>query len=85
MAHFKKIPNIDAKIFTDKLHFLFVCIKGNLKNTGRDGTIRTSGTSPRIPTATVDHRMSPRLEILLDMPPVNRDVQLKHAWNQDDR
>jgi hypothetical protein len=29
--------------------------------------------------------MSPRLEILLDMPPASKEVQLKHAWNQDDR
>ena len=29
--------------------------------------------------------MPPRLEMLLDMPPAAREVQLKHAWNQDDR
>ncbi|XP_018912944.1 protein gustavus isoform X2 [Bemisia tabaci] len=26
-----------------------------------------------------------RLDILLDMPPASRDVQLKHAWNSEDR
>ena len=30
-------------------------------------------------------RIPPRLEMLLDMPPVQRDIQVKHAWNQDDR
>jgi len=30
-------------------------------------------------------RIPPRLEMLLDMPPVPRDIQVKHAWNQDDR
>jgi SPRY domain-containing SOCS box protein 1/4 len=29
--------------------------------------------------------MPSRLEILLDMPPVSRDVQMKHAWNCEDR
>ena len=30
-------------------------------------------------------RIPPRLEMLLDMPPVPRDIQVKHSWNQDDR
>nr|ACO15582.1 SPRY domain-containing SOCS box protein 1 [Caligus clemensi] len=30
-------------------------------------------------------KMSPRLEMLMDMPSALRDVQLKHAWNQEDR
>ncbi|XP_066517477.1 SPRY domain-containing SOCS box protein 4b [Hoplias malabaricus] len=28
---------------------------------------------------------SPRLELLLDMPPVGRESQLQHAWNPNDR
>ena len=52
---------------------------------GRDASGRLgSGPSPRN-LATLDHRMAPRLEILLDMPSVCRDVQTKHAWNPDDR
>lgn len=51
---------------------------------GRDASGRSGGPSPR-DLATLDHRMAPRLEILLDMPSVSRDVQIKHAWNQDDR
>ena len=35
--------------------------------------------------ATFKQKMSTRLEALLDMPPVSKDVALKHAWNQDDR
>lgn len=26
-----------------------------------------------------------RLDVLLDVPPASRDLQLKHAWNPDDR
>lgn len=33
----------------------------------------------------VGHKMPPRMEILLDMPPVPYAVQSKHAWNPDDR
>jgi hypothetical protein len=51
---------------------------------GRDASGRSGGPSPR-DLATLDHRIAPRLEILLDMPSVSRDVQIKHAWNQDDR
>ena len=55
-----------------------------MKHVGRDASGRSGGPSPR-DLATLDHRIAPRLEILLDMPSVSRDVQLKHAWNQDDR
>ncbi len=34
---------------------------------------------------TPEVRMPPRLEMVLDMPAAPREVQLKHAWNQDDR
>jgi len=61
--------------------FLFL---GGMKHVGRDASSRSGASSGR-EFATVDHRMAPRLEILLDMLPVPRDVQLKHAWNQDDR
>jgi len=32
-----------------------------------------------------EQKMPPRLEMLLDMPPVSRDVQVKNAWNSEDR
>ena len=51
---------------------------GNASNgkTGNNGQKDFLTDPPRIP---------PRLEMLLDMPPVQRDIQVKHAWNQDDR
>ncbi len=46
---------------------------------GKDSaTASTVATSP-------EFRMPPRLEMLLDMPPSVKEVQLKHAWNQADR
>merc|ERR1719189_1488112 len=30
-------------------------------------------------------KMPPRLEMLMDMPPVSRDTAVKHAWNSEDR
>lgn len=33
----------------------------------------------------VGHKMPARLEMLLDMPPVGREVQVKNGWNPDDR
>ena len=32
-----------------------------------------------------EYRMPPRLEMLLDMPPVALEEQIKHAWNTEDR
>ena len=55
-----------------------------MKHVGREASGRSGISSPR-DLATLDHRMAPRLEILLDMPAVSREVQIKHAWNQDDR
>ena len=30
-----------------------------------------------------ENKMPPRLELLLDMPTVHRDTQVKHAWNSE--
>jgi len=54
----------------------------NLKHSNRDGNGRPGTCSKELPCM---HRIPPRLEMLMDMPPPNKDVQLKHAWNQDDR
>jgi len=54
----------------------------SLKHSHRDGANR-HGTSSK--DLTYSHRIPPRLEMLMDMPPVSKDVQLKHAWNPDDR
>eukprot|EP00096_Caligus_rogercresseyi_P011530 TRINITY_DN454_c0_g1_i1.p1 TRINITY_DN454_c0_g1~~TRINITY_DN454_c0_g1_i1.p1 ORF type:complete len:538 (+),score=197.55 TRINITY_DN454_c0_g1_i1:275-1888(+) len=54
------------------------------------GTSSSSSTShkhesPSSNSAPPEVKMPPRLEMLLDMPSALRDVQLKHAWNQEDR
>jgi len=54
----------------------------NLKHSNRDGTGRPGTCSKELPYM---HRIPPRLEMLMDMPPPSKEVQLKHAWNQDDR
>jgi len=56
---------------------------GNLKHSSRDGNGRSLGTSSK--ELTYMHRIPPRLEMLMDMPPPAKDVQVKNAWNQDDR
>lgn len=53
-----------------------------MKQSGRDQSNRLNGHGKELAT---DYRIPPRLEMLLDMPPVCRDVQLKHSWNPDDR
>lgn len=32
-----------------------------------------------------DTQLPPRLDMLLDMPPASKDLQLKYAWNSEDR
>jgi len=54
----------------------------NLKHSNRDGNGRPGTCSKELPYM---HRIPPRLEMLMDMPPPSKEVQLKHAWNQDDR
>ncbi len=56
---------------------------GVLKNRDKSGGHGGSSAPPReLPP---EFRTPPRLEMLLDMPPCCRDIQLKHAWNQEDR
>merc|ERR1719510_2942967 len=55
---------------------------GNLKHSSRDGSSRLGTCSKEL---TYVHRIPPRLEMLMDMPPPSKEVQVKHAWNQDDR
>merc|ERR1719297_37146 len=54
----------------------------NLKHSNRDGNGRAGTCSKELPYM---HRIPPRLEMLMDMPPPAKDVQVKNAWNQDDR
>ena len=62
-------------------NFIFF-LAGNLKHSNRDGNGRPGTCSKELPYM---HRIPPRLEMLMDMPPPSKEVQLKHAWNQDDR
>jgi hypothetical protein len=43
------------------------------------------GSTSRIKDVSPQCRMPPRLEMLLDIPAVGKDVQVKHAWNSEDR
>ena len=61
---------------------IFPKLSGNLKHSNRDGNGRPGTCSKELPYM---HRIPPRLEMLMDMPPPSKEVQLKHAWNQDDR
>jgi hypothetical protein len=48
---------------------------------GRETTTRTPG-----PRELAEELTPPaRLDMLLDMPPASKEVQLKHAWNSEDR
>ncbi|XP_064459414.1 SPRY domain-containing SOCS box protein 1-like isoform X4 [Ornithodoros turicata] len=50
---------------------------------GNGGISRAPGALG--PLAERDPQRPPRLDILLDMPPVGGELQGKHAWNPDDR
>jgi len=54
----------------------------SLKHSHRDGANRLGTSSKEL---AYSHRIPPRLEMLMDMPSVSKDVQVKHAWNPDDR
>ncbi|XP_067622218.1 protein gustavus isoform X2 [Eurosta solidaginis] len=59
-------------------------ISGGAKSVSRnDSQVNFKPIIPREFAA--DFLKPTRLDILLDMPPVNRDVQFKHSWNSDDR
>jgi len=58
-------------------------VASRFKHASRDASSKVHNSSHK--ELLLEHRIPPRLEMLLDMPPVSRDVQLKHAWNQDDR
>merc|ERR1712223_1007679 len=54
----------------------------SLKHSHRAGANRLGTSSKEL---AYSHRIPPRLEMLMDMPSVSKDVQVKHAWNPDDR
>ena len=54
---------------------------GGGKAVGRETTPRTPG-----PRELAEELTPPaRLDMLLDMPPVSKEVQVKNAWNSEDR
>lgn len=61
-------------------------VSGGVKSV--NGRENCTNFRPGIPKELVmgqDFARPARLDILLDMPPVTRECQLKHAWNADDR
>lgn len=59
-------------------------VSGGIKtiSSSREPTYKTLN---REPAFNPDFQKPARLDALLDMPPVSREVQYKHAWNPDDR
>lgn len=59
-------------------------ISGGVKSVTRDH--QSAPHKPIIPRELASFFTRPaRLDVLLDMPPVAREVQVKHSWNADDR
>lgn len=59
---------------------IFIVVGGG-KTVGRETTPRTPG-----PRELAEELTPPaRLDMLLDMPPVSKEVQVKNAWNSEDR
>jgi len=56
----------------------------NLRHSNREGNSSSRAQSSK-GAAIGELKMPPRLEMLLDMPPVSRETQVKHAWNSEDR
>lgn len=56
---------------------------GGAKNVSRESPQPYKPVIPR--ELAQDFARPARLDILLDMPPVSRECQLKHAWNAEDR
>lgn len=63
-------------------------VSGGIKSVTRGDHQSSSATShkPIIPRELASFFTRPaRLDVLLDMPPVTREVQVKHSWNSEDR
>ncbi|KAL7028456.1 hypothetical protein ACKWTF_005843 [Chironomus riparius] len=63
-------------------------ISGGVKSVTRGDHQSSSATNhkPIIPRELASFFTRPaRLDVLLDMPPVTREVQVKHSWNAEDR
>lgn len=59
-------------------------ISGSVKTVNRNDT--PTPFKPIIPRElAADFAKPARIDILLDMPPANKEMQLKHSWNSEDR
>lgn len=56
---------------------------GGVKTVSRESAQPYKPVVPR--ELAQDFARPARLDILLDMPPASKEVQIKHAWNADDR
>lgn len=59
-------------------------VASRFKHASRDASSKVQSSSHN-KELVLEHRIPPRLEMLMDMPPVSKDIQIKHAWNSDDR
>lgn len=59
-------------------------VASRFKHASRDASSKVHSSSHN-KELVLEHRIPPRLEMLMDMPPVSKDIQIKHAWNSDDR
>jgi len=60
-------------------------VTGGMKSVGRGEGGSLQPRLTRELAMSPDYTRPKRLDLLLDMPPVPREVSLKHAWNADDR
>jgi len=62
-------------------------VSRGIRHSTRDGGSggRGSGQPAKGGSSGAEVKMPARLEMLLDMPTVSRDTQVKHAWNSEDR
>ena len=83
------LVELNLNFFSVVLPSLIDCfIAGRFKHASRDasskaGTGSSGGSGAK--ELVIEHRIPPRLEMLMDMPPVSKDIQIKHAWNSEDR
>lgn len=60
-----------------------MCFSGGVKTVSRESAQPYKPVVPR--ELAQDFARPARLDILLDMPPASKEVQIKHGWNAEDR
>ena len=56
-------------------------VSRGIRHSNRDGAGARTGQTAKPGLGAGDNKMPPRLEMLLDMPAVPKETQVKHAWN----